>query len=218
MNDSVARDEADRFFANRSTLICHPEDLVDSDNQSESEEKQVSPNKSPSDLGDDEDTLHSMSATTAAPYHVPRTFFEANTGPKGVIADAHNFNRAKKRSLRNTFMQLTSGSPFQNKSKNGKTTSQQHKNLSEKSASGTEEEDNDDEFMEQWRKNRLEELRAGNSHKRNRRQSPGQRKWGFFKEVDANEYLDVVEKSTPDTIVVVCIYDPEVCCDCNNTP
>lgn len=195
MTDPVARDEADRFFSNKDKARTHPDDASDSDH-SDDQEKQASPARS--DLGDDH---NKMAATTAAPIHIPNTFFEANTGPKGVIADAQAFDRAKKRSLRNTFMQLTSGSPFQNKSKNDK-------KVSEKSSSNSE--DDDDEFMEKWRQNRLEEMRNASSHPHKRRQSPGKRKWGFFKEVDANGYLDVVEKSTTDTVVVVCIYDPEV--------
>lgn len=67
--------------------------------------------------------------------------------------------------------------------------------------------------MEQWRQNRLKELSEGSAHQHKRRQSPSKRKWGFFKEVDANEYLDVVEKTASDTVVVVCIHDPEVCID-----
>lgn len=65
--------------------------------------------------------------------------------------------------------------------------------------------------MEQWRQSRLRELGAGSSQRPQRRQSPSKRKWGFFKEVDASGYLDAVEKTASDTVVVVCIYDPEVC-------
>jgi hypothetical protein len=37
------------------------------------------------------------------------------------------------------------------------------------------------------------------------------RVWGTFDDVDANGYLDAVEKVPDDAIVVVCIYDPLVC-------
>ncbi len=211
MTDSLAQEEADRFFSNKGKVTAHPEDDFDLDNHSDLDEKDTTTDPYHSDPGDDGDTLHNMSATTTATYHLPRTFFDANTGPKGVIADAQSFERAKKHSLRNTILNLTNGSYFQSSTK------RQPPNLprtgsdtTEKSGSGLDEEDND-EFMEQWRQSRLKELSAGGSQKQRRRQSPSKRKWGFFKEVDADEYLDAVEKTASDTVVVVCIYDPEVC-------
>ncbi|KAF7513096.1 hypothetical protein GJ744_011362 [Endocarpon pusillum] len=209
MTDSLAQEEADRFFSNKDRITTHPEDASDSDNQSEINEKDITTDPYHSDPGDDEDTLHSMAATATATaaYHVPHTFFDANTGPKGVIADARSFNRAKKTSLRNTFLNITSGHYFQQSSKSRQTTPPTGSDSTEKSGSGHEDED--DEFMEQWRQSRLRELAAGGSQKQQRRQSPSKRKWGFFKEVDASGYLDAVEKTASDTVVVVCIYDPE---------
>jgi Phosducin len=208
MTDSLAREEADKFFSNKDRITTHPEDALGSEDHSDIEEKNSSKETYHSDPGDDEDTLHNMSATTTATYHLPRTFFDANTGPKGVIADAQSFNRAKKHSLRNTIINLTNGSYFQSSSKSQQSAQPiQGSDSSEKSASGPDEDE--DDFMERWRQNRLKELTAGASHKQ-RRMSPTKRKWGFFKEVDANEYLDVVEKTPSDSVVVVCIYDPEV--------
>jgi hypothetical protein len=46
---------------------------------------------------------------------------------------------------------------------------------------------------------------------RNRRTSPSVRRYGRFDEVDALGYLDAIEKVTRDTIVVVFVYDHEVC-------
>ena len=210
MTDSLAQEEADRFFSNKDKITTHPEDASDSDNHSEVNEKHITTDLYYSDPGDDEDTLHSMAATATATYHVPHTFFDANTGPKGVIADAQSFNRAKKTSLRNTFLNIASGSYFQQSSKSRQATPPPTgSDSTEKSGSGHEDED--DEFMEQWRQSRLRELAAGGSQKHQRRQSPSKRKWGFFKEVDASGYLDAVEKTASDTVVVVCIYDPEVC-------
>jgi Phosducin len=211
MTDSLAREEADRFFSNKDRITAHPEDASDSDNHSDIQEKNDTADPYHSDPGDDRDTLHSMSATSTATYHLPHTLFDANTGPKGVIADAQSFNRAKKHSLRNTFLNLTNGSYFQANSRGQPPAPPRAgSDSTEKSESGLDEND-DDEFMEQWRQSRLRELTAGGSQTQQRRQSPSKRKWGFFKEVDANGYLDAVEKTASDTVVVVCIYDPEVC-------
>lgn len=214
MADSSAREEADRFFSNKDRLTAHPHDACDSDH-SDIEEKNTTTEPQHSDPGDDEDTLHSMSATSTAAYYLPPTLFDAKdarTGPKGVISDARAFHRAKKQSLRNTFLNLAASSYFQPSSKvRWQSPSRTDSDSTEKPASGLDEED-DDAFMERWRQERLEELRAGGPYAQQRRQSPSKRKWGFFKEVDGNGYLDAVEKTASDTVVVVCIYDPEVCC------
>ena len=218
MTDSLAQEEADRFFSSKEKTVTHPEDAFDSDNHSDINEKNTTLDPYHSDPGDDEDTLHNMSATATATYHIPHTLFDANTGPKGVIADAQSFDRAKKHSLRNTFLNLANGSYFQSSSKpQAPNLSRTGSDTTEKSGSGLDEDEND-EFMVQWRQSRLKELSAGGSHKQQRRQSPSKRKWGFFKEVDANGYLDAVEKTASDNVVVVCIYDPEVCPDyCSRT-
>jgi hypothetical protein len=211
MTESLAQQEADRYLSPKDRITTHPEDALDSDSHSNIDEKSASTDLYHSDPGDDEDTLHSMSATTTATYHLPHTYFDANTGPKGVIADARSFDRAKKHSLRNAFRNVTKGSYFQGASKSQPSASPRTgSDTTEKSGSG-QEGDEDDEFMELWRQNRLKELSAGGSHNQQRRPSPNKRKWGFFKKVDANGYLDAVEKTAPDTVVVVCIYDPEVC-------
>lgn len=213
MTHSLAREEADRLFSNKERFSTHPEDASDSDNHSETEEKNTSTDPYHSDPGDDEDTLPSMSATTTATYHLPHTSFDANTGPKGVIADAQSFDRAKKHSLRNTLSNFTRASYFSTNPKPEIQTKPRHESdSSEKSASGHDEDEND-EFMKRWRQSRLKELSGGPSQKSKRRQSPSKKKWGFFKEVDADGYLDAVEKTSSDTVVVVCIYDPEVCHD-----
>jgi hypothetical protein len=209
MTDSLAQQEADKFFSNKDRVATHPEDASDPDNHSDVEEKDTTAHPYHSDPGDDDDTLHSMAATTTATYHVPHTLFDANTGPKGVIADAQAFNRAKKSSLRNAIQNITNGSYFQPSSKPRQPTPPRTgTDSAEKSGSGHEEED--EEFMHQWRQSRLRELSGGASQRQRRRQSPSKRKWGFFKEVDASEYLDAVEKTSSETVVVVCIFDPEV--------
>lgn len=64
---------------------------------------------------------------------------------------------------------------------------------------------------------RMQELQAqGNGS--NRRVSPRRRMYGYVEDVDAVGYLDAIEKVSGDTVVVVCIYDPEVCPSLLATP
>lgn len=214
MTDSVAQAEADRFFSHKDRLTSHPEDISDSDDHSDVNEKKTHIEPYHSDPPDDEDTLHSMSATTTttATCHIPHHVFDANTGPKGVIADAQAFSRAKKKSFRNTLFNITNGSYFHTSSKPHPTKlSSVGTDSSEKSQSDLDD-DEDSEFMEQWRQSRLKEMRAGSSYHQQRRHSPSKRIWGSFREVDANGYLDAVEKTVSDAVVVVCLFDPQVGC------
>lgn len=169
---------------------------------------------------DDNDsaTLHStyhdeepMLATAPAPsmpsaiYHIPSTsHFTANTGPKGVIADARSFDLARKQSFRQTLQAFaTSQAPplASRKKSTGRQVSR------EKSTSS---EDEEDDFMRTWRASRMEELSSMSAKLRTRRQSPSQRNYGSLVAVDPAGYLDAVEKVSADTIVVVLIYNDEV--------
>ncbi|KLJ09522.1 hypothetical protein EMPG_15048 [Blastomyces silverae] len=197
---SAAQDEVDRLLNQKEKVSCHPEDRLASDNDS---------NLSPSD--DEEsltylhsdtetDTSHTMISKSAG-YHLPTTVFEANTGPKGVIADAQSYERAKKRSFRRTFMNVAGldYTSFSNSTKEEPDT------RPAKEASPPPDETEDERFMRKWREARMLELQRKNK----RRVSPSKRRYGTVEVVNANGYLDAIEKVTPDTVVVVCIYDPE---------
>ena len=60
--------------------------------------------------------------------------------------------------------------------------------------------------MRKWRESRMQKLQSQNM----RRSSPRRRVYGTVDAVDAAGYLDAIEKVTSDTVVVVCVYDPEV--------
>ena len=198
-----AQDEFDALcHRQRQTSNCHPEDVsaCSSDDSttlhSDNDDDQVLTSKHEPDM-------------PSATYHIPTTNnFNANTGPKGVIADARSFESAKKRGLRQTLQSLSNGqSPPR---------SYKHKKpfdfSREKTASPDNSADDDeDEFMRRWRANRLDELANISQDLRTRRQSPSQRKYGTLVTVDPSGYLDAVEKVPADTIVVVLIYDDEVC-------
>lgn len=144
----------------------------------------------------------------AAAVNLPPASFDAGraTGVKGVIADARNYENAKKskwsekmRSARRSVIGLTSM-----KMANGQTSGQ----TSDSEHSGEEDEEH---FLRQWRESRRRELEAEDrSRVRNRRTSPSIRTYGRFEEVDAMGYLDAIEKVSRDTTVVVFVFDPEV--------
>ena len=155
---------------------------------------------------EDEQTLATNISTempTATTYLPTTTQFDANTGPKGVIADARSFEIAKKRSFRQTIYAFSSD--FVN---NKKINFAQEKSKSP--SPDVSENDEEDDFMRTWREKRLGELASGSQGIRTRRQSPSQRRYGSLVTVDPIGYLDAIEKVATYTTVVVFIYDDEV--------
>lgn len=201
---SAAQDEVDRLFnSNKERITSHPEDArrnssSNSDSDHASDPKDDSDHSQTDDLDDTAFNKRTMATTTAtATYHIPSQTFEANTGPKGVIADAQSFDRARKRSFRRTLMNLA-GSGSQG------WMSKKEAPAPTGSADGSAS-DEEDDFMRRWRENRMRELQNGS-----RRRNPSKRKYGRLDNVDAIGYLDAIEKVAADTTVIVLIYDPEV--------
>lgn len=199
-----AQDEFNALYnRENATPSTHPEDVsASSDNDSTTLHS-----ANDDDLAFDANYAAEMSAT----YHIPSTaHFDANTGPKGVIADARNFESAKKRSFRQTLQALSNCQtpPLFGKQKKSAFNFSREKSASPENSADDEE----DEFMRTWRANRLDELASMSKDLRTRRQSPSQRKYGTLIAVDPSGYLDAVEKVPTDTIVVVLIYDDEVWC------
>ncbi|SLM38311.1 Thioredoxin-like fold [Lasallia pustulata] len=202
---SAAQDEVDALFNQPEKYgRHHPEDASQSGGSSDSaSDNDVTVH---SDFGD-ADTLTSNIATMPpATYHIPQgTIFDANTGPKGVIADAQSFDKARKRSFRGTLQALSNGqTPAARPAHKTSPGSREKSSSPELSA-----DDEEDEFMRTWRASRMNELRAGEHDTRTRRLSPSKRKYGSVETVDAVGYLDAVEKVPVDTVVVVCVYDHE---------
>lgn len=144
-------------------------------------------------------------------YTIPTNVsFSANTGPKGVIADARSFETAKKRSFRQTLQAFSNGqSPPLFGSKNNKKNAFDF-NREKSPSPDISADDEEDEFMRTWRQNRLDELANMKSEVSTKRRSPSKRKYGGLVAVDPSGYLDAVEKVASETIVVVLIYDHEV--------
>jgi len=214
----LAREEADRFFSSREHHSSHPEDREDSPRHSSEDPSEPAFEPHHSDPGtDDEDTMATITATRTT-YHLPTQTHFANTGPKGVIADAQSFARAKQTTFRQRIASfannLTSSRPGQtgtSRADKRKTFSASPKsNSSDSDSLGLSDDEADSDFMKTWRANRLQELASQSQSQQNplRKQWPSQRTWGTFLEVDADGYLDAIEKVPADTMVVVMIYDP----------
>ena len=198
-----AQDEFDVLYSNNQDkkLNSHPEDRSDSsDNDSTTLHS----------ANDDEQSLPSKypAVMPVATYLPTTTQFDANTGPKGVIADARSFETARKRSFRQTLYAFTSGEVSTVFGKNKKNSSSREKSKSP--SPDISADDEEDEFMRTWRATRLDELAGMNQDVRTRRQSPSQRRYGSLVTVDPSGYLDAVEKVPAYTTVVVLIYDDEV--------
>ncbi|MCJ1355943.1 MAG: hypothetical protein MMC33_005936 [Icmadophila ericetorum] len=205
---SAAQDEFDTYFNTKGEKAStHPEDAAYQSDKDSEHSADLDLHASSSDDDDNDVKKSNKSAIMpSAVYHIPQnTLFEANTGPKGVIADAKSFDRARKRSFRQTLYAFSNGLSGNVFDKYKLT----HPSGSREKSSSPElsPDDEDDEFMRTWRANRMAEMQNG-AH-RIRRQSPSKRRFGYLSRVDAIGYLDAVEKVASDTVVVVCIYDEE---------
>lgn len=196
-----AQDEFDALYNNdnnkgsRSTRL--PDDRADKSDCSDNDSTTLNDNEDSADL----DTSHIMPTAT----YLPTTSrFDANTGPKGVIADARSFETARKRNLRRTLYAFSSGLSHSGP------TSKKWRAKSHSPSPEVSADEEEDDFMRKWRANRIDELASMNQDIRTRRQSPSQRTYGSLVTVDPIGYLDAVEKVPSYTTVVVLIYDDEV--------
>lgn len=196
-----AQDEFDALYNNNqgSTSTGHPEDRADPSDSSDNDSTTLHDNeKSPASID--------SNVMPIATYLPTTTQFDANTGPKGVIADARSFETARKRTFRQTLYAFSSGL-----SNSSGPTSKKWREKSKSPSPDISADEEEDEFMRKWRANRINELASMNQDIRTRRQSPSQRTYGSLVTVDPIGYLDAVEKVPTYTTVVVLIYDDEVC-------
>ncbi|KAL8675009.1 MAG: hypothetical protein Q9168_000604 [Polycauliona sp. 1 TL-2023] len=201
---SAAQDEFDAMYdIHEKKIASHPEDALDSssDNDSTTLRSSQEENRIP--------VPRPSTTMPSATYHIPSTTtFNANTGPKGVIADAKSFDTAKKRSFRQTLRAYSNGElspPLFGKNKKPAFNFSREKSPSPDASA----DDDDDNFMRTWRADRLTELANRNSDVRTRRSSPSMRKYGTLLAVDPSGYLDAIEKVHADTTVIVFIYDDQ---------
>jgi hypothetical protein len=194
MTSSAAQEEFNELMRDKDVDRSHPEDKHhDSDR---SDDAEASGAEDYYEKIDPEDQVDDTARDMRANYYLPSIRSEANTGPKGVIADAHAFEQAKKQARRFTFRKQ---SP-----EFGYSATAYH---DEKHSS---DDDTDDSFMQKWREARLRELQNAGQRIRSRTTSPSRRIYGTFEAVDGEGYLEAIEKVARDTVVVVYIYDDRV--------
>lgn len=215
MSKTAAQEEFDDFLAKNShdpDDHIHPEDRADAATERALHERDNSDSEEENYRASKIDAAMRMPGSYdsrgAVEVKLPPASFDAGraTGVKGVIADARNYENAKKskwsekmRSARRSVIGLTSITRSAQSSSN-KSESDEH--------SGEEDEE---QFLRQWRESRRRELETEDrSRVRNRRTSPSVRTYGRFEEVDALGYLDAIEKVSRDTTVVVFVYDHDV--------
>lgn len=187
-----AQDEFNELFRDKARETRHPEDRLDDSDRSEPDDE---PDHYP-EKPDTDDELEIPSAMrTGTNYYLPSIRSEANTGPKGVIADAHAFEKAKKQARRFTWRKTTPPSSY---------------NVTVNDEKVSSEDESEDTFMKRWREARLRELQNAGQRIRSRTTSPSRRIYGNMPAVDGEGYLEAIEKVARDTTVVVFIYDDNV--------
>ena len=142
---------------------------------------------------------------------IPTFAVDANTGPKGVIADAQSFERARKRSFRKTLNGLSSALSSNVLGAAERISAGARRRSPSQNGSDKSTED-EDEFLQSWREKRLLEMEEkGRVLRTTRRTSPSKHSWpACLTSVDALGYLDAVERVPRDAVVVVLISDDEV--------
>ena len=207
---SAAQNEFNELMRSKEGRLGHPEDDDDDDdarsflNLSDDEDDDATP---PASTFDPDEAL-SRPSTSLARSTIPHTRYGANTGPKGVISDAQNFRDSRR--IHRISIRSNSTLPSQVLSP----VSPSAPSPSEKIAESDEEEDGEDDhdFMRKWRKSRLKDLKSGARESKMHSRERSKRFWGGFTIVDGSGYLDAVDGSPPDTVVVVYIFDDYVSC------
>ncbi|PVH99433.1 thioredoxin-like protein [Periconia macrospinosa] len=188
---TAAQQEFNELLRDKDQDTRHPEDRH---NDSDHSEPDTDPNDHYEIDTDDELGIPKNMRSTNSNYVLPSIRSEANTGPKGVIADAHAFEKARKQARRFTWSKKTSPESY--------TVTAYH---DEKQNSS--DEDGEESFMRQWREARLKELQTVGQRIRSRTTSPSRRVYGNMPAVDGEGYLEAIEKVARDVTVVVFIYD-----------
>lgn len=200
---TAAEEEFDNIFTGSARPTHHPEDRSDNEGEEEIDEETAYKQ------GKIAETMRQpMYHDRSAPLRLPPPSFDSGctTGVKGVIADARSFEAAKREVAWKAKVQVAQAQSQEKKKKQ-----QQRGRNREGDSYLVDEDDSDEEFLEQWREARRKEVMREGSDIRNRRTSPSIRRYGRFDEVDALGYLDAIERVGRETVVVVFVYDVEVC-------
>lgn len=146
----------------------------------------------------------------AGRYYIPSIRSAANTGPKGVIADAQAFHDAKKAMRSKAASRAHLPEVLQVSGDEQLGQRPQTWLLDEDEEDG--DDSGDEDFLIRWRQKRLRDMQSVAVPKETKGRGEKSRdgRWGSLVAVDAGGFLDAVEKSG-ETVVVVFIYDERVC-------
>jgi hypothetical protein len=210
---ATAQDEFNALFnkSSYSTGKSHPEDATEATSDAS---RSPSPAQSFLNIDDDDEDNEAADLAVKAmrgTYYIPRATRQANTGPKGVIADAQAFEQARRQAQSIASVATKSKAARTSGFMNGIRGSPPSAYKSEEYDKSSEEDidDDDDEFMATWRERRLLEL--SNRQMRNVLGRSGKKVYGDLKKVDAEGFLNAVEGAPSDTVVIVLIHDHTVC-------
>lgn len=190
MTTTAAQDEFNELLRDKDIDHRHPEDRHDDSDLSDPESEGHADEYR--EIIDTDDELEIPVEMRSNNFHMPSLRSEANTGPKGVIADAQAFERDRKQQNRNS------------------TWKSKPKSYSDDKASS--DEDAEESFLRAWRARRVQELQNAGQRMRSRTISPSRRIYGTMPEADGDGYLDAVEKTVPNTVVVVLLCSRSYVC------
>lgn len=200
MTTTAAQAEFNELIRDKDTHHKHPEDRLDDSDHSDAESSHAADYLERTDTDDELD----LPADMRSNYYLPSIRSEANTGPKGVIADAHAFEQAKKQAMKQA-RRFSKRSP-----PNSYHATAYHDDKSD--------DDSEDSFMKKWRESRLRDLHNAGQRIRSRTTSPSKKIYGDLPAVDALGYLNATENMPRDLVVVVLVYDDKVCCSSSIQP
>ena len=181
-----AQQEFNELLRDKDRETRHPEDRHHDSDRSDDDDNNPEDYHEQLDTDDELDLPKNMRSNN---YYLPSIRSEANTGPKGVIADAHAFEKARKQARRFTWSKKTQPESY--------TVTAYH---DEKQLSS--DEDGEEGFMRRWREARLKELQTAGQRIRSRTTSPSRRIYGNMPLVDGEGYLEAIEKVARDVTVV----------------
>ena len=221
---TAAQDEYENLFHTSSKLSPHPAETSSDDDDDDTIISSVSDKTQKLSLrgstlrstinisDDDDDEDVGPAPRRSSTYYLPGTYDpNANTGPKGVIADAQAFEQ-EKRGRQRTF-ERTTELKLPRRQMNGGVTGANVARRGGDDEDGTEDEE-DIEFVRKWREKRLGELKDGTVQRGKNDPTPdGQqvrRDYGIMETVDGPAFLNAIEKAPRGTVVVVYVFDEEV--------
>jgi hypothetical protein len=207
---TAAQDEFNELMRNKERRTAHPED-ADSDARSFLNLSDDDNDRTPPASNYDPDENLPRSSTSTARNIIPRTRYGANTGPKGVISDAQHF-RDSQRNHRTSLRSLIGAQPPVVEEPPQRHWTQEPTSLEklEEGDDGLDDDEADEGFISKWRQGRLRELQNGDYESGINKSGKNRRSYGGLTTVDGEGYLDAVEKSGPQTVVIVYIYDDMV--------